>query len=149
MVTASVPAPGGEPMALAEDLEAIRWLQDEVVGTPAIIEAQTDQYQWGGRISAHTGLPTVLGWTWHTRQQRLALPPALVGQRWRDVRTFFTSPSADDAWRIAARYDVRYVVVGRLERALYPQGGLDKFEDDPRWMRVFTRGQTRIYARGR
>lgn len=149
MASATLPAADAAPMPLSEDLAMIRWMQDEVAGTPTIIEAQTDQYQWGGRISAHTGLPTVLGWTWHTRQQRMALPAALVGQRRRDVRTFFESTSVDDAWRVARRYDVRYVVIGRLERQLYPQTGLDKFEADPRWTPVFTRGLTRVYARGR
>jgi uncharacterized membrane protein/4-amino-4-deoxy-L-arabinose transferase-like glycosyltransferase len=149
MAAATLQPADGPPVPLAEDLAAMHWMQDEVAGTPTIIEAQTDQYQWGGRISAHTGLPTVLGWTWHTRQQRLALPVALVGQRRRDVRTFYETTTTDEAWRIALRYDVRYAVIGRLERQLYPQAGLDKFASDPRWTLVFTRGITRIYARGR
>src|SRR5690606_31463761 len=107
----------------------------------------TDAYQWGARISAHTGLPTVLGWTWHARQQRMALPGSVVARRVRDVRHFYDTPSADEAWVIARRYDVRYVVVGRLEQAQYAAEGLAKFETDERWQLAFTTGRSRIYER--
>lgn len=147
MAHARLTTPSGT-FSLDEDRQVIRWLLDHVVGTPTIIEAQTDQYQWGGRISAHTGLPTVLGWTWHARQQRMALPSSLVGRRRRDVRVFYTTSSADEAWDVARRHDIRYVVVGALERQLYPADGLDKFDADARWTVVFSTGATRVYARG-
>ncbi|MCC6162650.1 MAG: glycosyltransferase family 39 protein [Acidobacteria bacterium] len=132
---------------LGDDHAVIRWLLDTAVGTPVVAEAQTDQYQWGGRISAHTGLPTILGWTWHARQQRAALPVSLVARRWRDVRRLYGSRSSDEAWRIARRYDVTYLVVGHLERQTYPAEGLDKFAADPRWQRVFRSGTTDVYER--
>ncbi len=137
----------GEPFPLAEDAALIRWLLDEVPGTPTIVEAQTDGYQWGARISAHTGLPTVLGWTWHARQQRMGLPSGIVARRVHDVRRLYESTSLEEAWTIAVRYDIRYVIVGRLEQNHYDGEGLAKFEDDTRWRRVFTHGASRIYER--
>ena len=52
------------------DLEAIQWLQTNIYGSPVILEAHGAQYRWNGRVSAHTGLPTILGWPWHQIQQR-------------------------------------------------------------------------------
>ena len=59
-----------QPFELKWDGEAIRWLQDNVAGSPVILEAHNEQYRWGPRISNYTGLPTVLGWPWHQTQQR-------------------------------------------------------------------------------
>jgi len=36
-----------------------------VIGQPVIVEAQGDSYTDYARISANTGLPTILGWTVH------------------------------------------------------------------------------------
>lgn len=147
MTRGSLTLSDGTTLRLDEDRDLVRWLLDHAYGTPTIIEAQTDQYQWGGRISAHTGLPTVLGWTWHARQQRLALPASLVGRRVLDVQTFYDSSSPDEAWTIALRYDIRYVIVGGLERSRYAAQGLAKFDGDQRWRPVFTRGESVIYER--
>ncbi len=134
-------------LPLAEDALAIDWLLDNVTGTPIVMEAQADQYGWGGRISAHTGLPTILGWTWHARQQRMGLPVQMIARRRRHVRDFYTTRDAADANRIASRYGVTYVVVGRLEQAMYPREGLARLASDPAWERVFTAGATAIYRR--
>ena len=45
------------------------------------------------------------------------------------------------------KYGVRYIMVGQLERALYPGPGLDKFEglDGFVWKEVFQVDDTVIY----
>src|SRR5262249_33812221 len=54
----------------ASDKSAIQWLQDHIDGTPTIVEGTRPLYRWGSRIAIYTGLPTVIGWDWHQKQQR-------------------------------------------------------------------------------
>jgi YYY domain-containing protein len=116
----------GQPLALKWDLEAIRWLQDNVTGSPVVLEAHHEQYHWSGRISSYTGLPTVLGWPWHQIQQRG--PKADVPTRAAVVREIYNTIDATRAESLLRQYQVRYIVVGELERAYYSPQGLQKFD---------------------
>ncbi|HSJ58109.1 MAG TPA: DUF2298 domain-containing protein [Anaerolineae bacterium] len=119
---------GGVRYDLKWDLEAIRWLLDNVVGTPVILEGHVTEYRWGSRYSINTGLPTVIGWNWHQRQQRAAADQQAVWDRVADVRTIYDAPTIAAAEPLLDKYDVRYVVVGPLERAYYDNVGLNKFD---------------------
>jgi uncharacterized membrane protein len=131
---------------LGPDLAAIRWLQSEIAGTPVIVEAHSPEYRWGGRVSINTGLPTVIGWSWHERQQRAALPEDVVTRRIADVTEIYTTTDPDRTAAILDRYRVEFVYVGALERILYPASGLAKFEaDEQRWPRVYANDDVRIY----
>jgi uncharacterized membrane protein len=116
-------------VSLVHDLEAINWLRRTVDGTPVILEANLPDYQWGGRISTFTGLPTILGWPFHESQQRPGYG-VWVDQRMADVTAIY-----GDAVPLAKvepllqRYGVRLIYVGELERALYPVEGLAKFDE--------------------
>jgi YYY domain-containing protein len=115
---------------LAEDYQMIRWLQENVTGTPTIMEGQSDrEYRWQARMAIYTGLPNVTGWRFHQTQQRSIDPlPRLVDQRVANVNSFYTTRDIPTAWRILQHYDVQYVIVGRLEQAWYPAAGLAKFD---------------------
>ncbi|MBI2321595.1 MAG: hypothetical protein HYU88_05770, partial [Chloroflexi bacterium] len=117
----------GRPLTLRYDWEAIRWLQVNVAGSPVVLEAQVPIYRWGSRVSIYTGLPTVLGWDWHQKQQRWGYQQ-LVEQRAADVRVMYADPDPARKLDLLRRYDVRYVYVGELERAYYPAPGLAAFE---------------------
>jgi uncharacterized membrane protein len=122
---------GGESTTfpLANDRAAITWLRQNVDGSPVILEAQTPAYQWGGRISSITGLPTVLGWTWHQIQQRPGYGEQ-VNQRVADVQEVYGgSGTFASVESILQRYHVELIYVGDLERALYGEQGLAKFRD--------------------
>ena len=108
------------------DREGIEWLQDNVAGSPVIVEGLTQLYRWGNRVSVYTGLPAVIGWDWHQKQQRWDYQWA-VDQRRREVDAFFNTPSVEDAQRFLRRYNVGYVYVGQLEKAYYSEIGLNKF----------------------
>jgi YYY domain-containing protein len=113
-------------LALGADMEAIRWLQEHVEGSPVVLEGLTDLYRWGNRISVYTGLPSVVGWDWHQRQQRVEYAWA-VTQRRSEVDLTFSTADVSRALEIMRKYGVRYVYVGELERAYYPKDGIDKF----------------------
>ena len=52
------------------EYEAIRWLRAEASQDDGLLEAVGPDYSDHGRISAATGVPTVLGWAGHERQWR-------------------------------------------------------------------------------
>ncbi len=138
----------GQYFALKEDYDAIRWLQENIRGTPVILEAQLGEYHWGSRVSIYTGLPTVLGWNWHQRQQRTTVPQQWVWDRATDVAALYNTTDEAQALQLLRRYDVSYIMVGELERASYDAGGLAKFEQMARQgllERVYDQEGTRIY----
>ncbi len=129
------------------DYQAIEWLQDNVQGSPVVLEAHVDQYHWGARIAKYTGLPTVLGWPWHQSQQRMKYSYAIQERR-ADVRTIYSTEDVDAALGLLEKYRVRYVVVGQLERAYYPGQGLEKFDalvESGKAELVYENMGTRIY----
>jgi YYY domain-containing protein len=112
------------------DLDAIEWMQENVQGSPVIVEGRTPLYRWGSRVSIYTGLPTVLGWDWHQRQQRCGLGQCdALTVRIVDVNTIFTSSDVSKVMQLLDDYDVKYVYVGELEHNYYPLKGLTKFQD--------------------
>src|SRR5690606_11959089 len=58
------------------ELAALNWLRQNVEGAPVIVEAVGGQYspQGHGRVSATTGLPTLVGWAGHQYQWRGTTP---------------------------------------------------------------------------
>ena len=57
---------------LADDRDAIRWIEETLPGSPIVAEVNTAPllYGWGNRYAVYTGNPTPIGWDWHERQQR-------------------------------------------------------------------------------
>jgi len=104
---------------LEEDAAAIRWLQEEVEGTPVIVEAHIPEYRWGSRMTIYTGLPSVLGWNWHQRQQRVLEGDMEVWERAWDIEDFYLTRSIEEARAFLEEYQVGYIIVGRLERMYY------------------------------
>jgi YYY domain-containing protein len=136
----------GVTMDLSHDYQAIRWMQDNIKGSPVIVEANCPEYRWCTRFTIYTGLPGVVGWNWHQRQQR-TLSPEIVEQRIGEVDDFYATPDVDTARAFLAKYNVRYIVLGELERAEYQGPGLDKFakNEDVLWKAVYREGDTVIY----
>ena len=88
-------------------------------------------YGWGNRISIYTGLPSVVGWEWHTRQHRAGFPGATeeVRRRAQDVIEFYNTGDVGYALQILLEYDVEYLIVGGLERAYANEMGISKFDE--------------------
>ena len=113
--TLTVDGPDGpEDIGFAGDRAAIDWFNENVEGSPVIVEASIGPYRGNGsRIAIHTGLPAVIGWDNHETQQRYAGP---IFDRVDDVEALYRSDDPDEKMRILSAYDVEYVVVGELER---------------------------------
>jgi len=137
----------GLTMNLVEDYEAIRWMQDNVEGSPVILEGQAYEYRWGNRFTIYTGLPGVVGWNWHQRQQRAILQSNIVQERVDAVNTFYETEDRTTVEDFLTEYNVSYIVVGQLEQAFYSAAGLAKFElyDGVLWQEVYSYGSTIIY----
>ena len=119
----------GKKFQLQPDLHAIRWLQDNVKGSPVLLEMNLDRtlYSWGSRYAIHTGLPTIAGWSWHQRQQQAGLLVSHVDDRIADVQRIYATTDLEEARRLLDQYGVQLIVVGDLERIYAPADGLAKF----------------------
>jgi len=137
----------GMDMDLSQDYNAIRWMQDNIEGSPVIVEAHLTEYRWGTRFTIYTGLPGVVGWNWHQRQQRTLLPENWVWDRVNAIGEFYETPDTGYATDFLERYDVSYIIVGQLERAKYSPVGIAKFEEynGSLWNEVFRDRETVIY----
>ncbi len=111
----------GEQIDFGEDYDAILWMQENIEGSPVIVEANVPEYRWGSRITNYTGLPAVLGWRWHQTQQRISAVNHGVDTRLFDITNFYLTQSVDEALEFLAAYNVKYIIVGGLERAYYDQ----------------------------
>jgi len=139
------PSPSDDvTIRLADDEPLIRWLRENVQGSPVIVEAIGPLYHWTGRISVNTGLPAVIGWDWHETQQRWGYA-GLVSQRRTDTQRFFTDMGSAEAAQYLRLYDVSYIVVGTEERVLGTPEGLAKFALMPSLQEVFRSGPYAFY----
>ncbi len=142
----------GNPITIhpGDDLGIIDWLRRNVQGTPVVMEAHggNPYRSIAARIAMYTGLPNVIGWDWHQRQQRAVVPGSAVTNRIEDVNNFYNTPDAAVARNILAQYGVEYIVVGTLENAYYWPQGLAKFDQmiaDGTLEEVFRDGTGRIF----
>jgi uncharacterized membrane protein len=133
-------------LELGEDYETIRWMQDHIPGSPVIMEGYVSEYRWGARYAINTGLPAVLGWNFHQRQQREFVPGNDIWARVGDIDLFYQTVNLDEAQAILEKYGVGYIIVGQMERAVYAGPGLQKFEEPNQlWTEIFRVGNTAVY----
>ncbi|MDZ4160158.1 MAG: DUF2298 domain-containing protein, partial [Anaerolineaceae bacterium] len=137
----------GTELELSEDYRAIRWMQENVQGSPVIVEANTPEYRWGSRFTIYTGLPGVVGWNWHQRQQRAVVSADRVTERVAAVGDFYNTLNRHQALTFLRKYNVRYIIVGQLEQGYYSAEGIAKFAhwQGDLWQAVYRDGTTTIY----
>ena len=137
----------GTEIDLSQDYQGIQWMREHVKGSPVIVEGNTVEYRWGNRYTIYTGLPGVLGWNWHQRQQRGFLAYNGIANRLNEIPNFYLTTSIQDARAFLNRYHVKYIILGQLERAYYNGEGLNKFTqyDGVYWKEVYRYQDTSIY----
>ena len=125
-----------------DEFAAIQWMRDTVTDLPVVLEATGNPYSYYARFSSNTGLPTVMGWgnhegLWRSHENE-------VNQRITEVARIYNAATLEDVVTLLDRYQVRYIVVGELERTDYQAAGLAKFASLPV---AFSRGATTVYQR--
>jgi len=111
---------------MKDDAEIIEWIRENVKGQPVVLEAIGGCYVPFSRISSMTGLPTLIGWTHHVSQHRGSIVYDITGPREEDVRKIYTNQDLELTKRLLKKYDIKYVMIGSLERAKFPSEGLEK-----------------------
>ncbi len=138
----------GVEMELNQDYQAIKWMQTNVEASPVIVEANVPEYQWGNRFTIYTGMPGVVGWNWHQRQQRAILPSNWVTDRIDEIEKFYITTNLDEALSFLRKYQIKYIIVGQLEKINYPGVGLQKFDEfnGIYWEKKYELGDTKIFS---
>lgn len=101
-----------------QDAPAIRWLKANVQGSPVILEANGDSYSDYCRVSAMTGLPTVLGWYTHEWLWREDTDD--LNEKSAQIETIYTSADESQVRALLDEYQVEYIFIGQMERDKYP-----------------------------
>jgi YYY domain-containing protein len=136
--------------AQPDDWQAIQWILANIRPTssalPILLEAPGGGYQNYDRISAFTGLPTLLGWTNHEGQWRGSYEE--INRRVPDIQTIYTTPSEAEALELLHKWNVSYVILGSAEQQ-YIQSLCRKPEtacSPERALAKFDRFLTRVYS---
>lgn len=134
-------------MDLSEDYRAIIWMQENIEGSPVIVEASPTEYKFGSRYTVYTGLPGVVGWNYHQRQQRGPMS-AEVWARVDGIHNFYNTTDPETAAAFLSKYGVKYIIVGQMEKGMYSEEGIAKFADlnGVLWDCVYDQDNTQIYA---
>ena len=133
-----------------DDNEAIAWLNTHVSGSLVILEAPGCEWSHYSRVSAFTGLPTLLGWPgghegeWRVNWVTQTGQENIFAQRQDAIQTIYTSPGQQTVLGLLQQYHVKYVYVGAAERDLYPNANLDRFS--AYLTTVYQRDGVTIYA---
>jgi hypothetical protein len=143
-----------------DDAAAIRWLGQHAAPGDVVLEAAGCSYLPFDRlpfdrVSAFTGVPTVIGWgNNHQRQWRAGQPEFLaqIDRRQADVAAMFADPDSP----LFDIYGVTWLFVGEYESGDWQTecetaGPYDiaplLAESDSTWREAFRAGDTRIYRR--
>jgi len=121
---------------------AILWLRSTSEPGERILEAPGDSYSEFGRVSAATGMPTILGWVGHEHQWRGDYD--YLQDRLSHVDSLYRGKDPTVSKELLARYSIDYIVVGPRERSLYGVHSLSSLEGALE--QVFAYDDTIIYG---
>jgi uncharacterized membrane protein len=124
-----------------DDYKAINWLNKNIEGQPVILEAQGDSYTDYARVSANTGLPTILGWTVHEWLWRGTYD--IPAPRITEVEDLYQSKDINKVKSLIKKYQISLVFIGSLEKEKYKNLNEDNFKNLGKI--VFEERSTKIY----
>ena len=100
-----------------EDVNGIRWLKENISDAPVVLEANGDSYSEYERVSAMTGLPTIMGWYVHEWLWRGNLSD--LNAKIEEIQEIYTSTDETRVKELLEEYNVSYIFVGSCERNKY------------------------------
>lgn len=100
-----------------DEVAAIAWLRANAPGDSVVVEAMGQEYSQYSRVSALTGLQTVMGWRQHENLWRNDY--GLVLERENDLQAFYVTAPRESAEAFLRKYAADYIFVGDWERTLY------------------------------
>ena len=107
----------GEPAAAA-------WLRQQRPGS-VLVEGVGDAYSDAARMSSASGVPAVLGWDNHEGVWRGGDIGQETDRRKAEIERLYKCGDPKEVQRIARQFGASLIVVGSVERRLYPGPGLD------------------------
>lgn len=140
-----------------DDAAVIAWIDQHADAGDQIVEAPGCSYinGWGSptsRVSAFTGVPTVIGWVGHESQWRLSEPN--LDERLRERVAEAQRILAGEVAPLATNVD--YVIIGELERfgtpscansGVVPDDAIERLTAQG-WTIAFTHGSATVLAAG-
>lgn len=104
---------------LPDDMNAIKWLQENVKEDNVVLEADGDSYTDYQRVSMLTGLPTVLGW--HTHEWLWNNGYSIVEERQADITELYTGSAVEEKEDLIDKYNINYIFIGTKEYEKYSE----------------------------
>jgi YYY domain-containing protein len=124
-----------------DEMAAIEWLRSAPLGVMVeAVRPDGGQYSDFARVSAQSGMPTVLGWIGHQLQWRGGNQE--IGSRQADIERLYSTRSWEESAQILQQYEIRYIFVGSRERSTYP---LYEAKFERMLTLVFRQGEVVIY----
>ncbi|MBN1552819.1 hypothetical protein JW979_15200 [bacterium] len=108
------------------DYQTIQYLKKHAQPNDRVLEATGPAFSHYSRISASTGLSTIVGWANHENIWRDGTW-AKVNKRVQDVKEIYSTHSVQRARELLDEYKINYVLVGILEREQYKDADFLKF----------------------
>lgn len=137
----------GDMLTVSDDLDLIRYMRSHLTGYPVIAEGYLREYYWNGRIASYTGLPSVIGWQSHLRQQ-FPHQPNEISQRVEDMFRFYAANNLEEMRQFISLYHIQYIVSGTLEQAIANGrhvGALEQLVVEGTLSIVYEKNSTRLY----
>ena len=100
-----------------EDVNGIPVLKENISDAPVVLEANGDSYSEYERVSAMTGLPTIMGWYVHEWLWRGNLSD--LNAKIEEIQEIYTSTDETRVKELLEEYNVSYIFVGSCERNKY------------------------------
>jgi len=124
------------------DYQAIQWINKNIKKSPIILEYVGYEYTYASRVSSFTGLPTLVGWRFHSSQ----LTGLDVSVRENDVHEIYNTTENDQAVELLKKYNISYIFVGELEKRYYDAQSLKKFPENQKiYNLIYSQSEAQIY----